>query len=259
MINPTLLIRISSFELHSNFELRALNLLRQLLFAFSAVGASLAASQPLFAAAPADQAAIAKAFEKIYAEVTFDRQGNITGVDFTDSDFSDKELVLLRDLPKLEAVVIVGSQFTDRSVPLVCGLKTVKQLTLENTELSSAGVLELRDLPAVTTLSLRRNSRLSDEGLAKLSERFPKLEQLLLLFNNFTDAAMDHVAPLTGLRVLDLRGCMKIGDAGVSKLAPLVNLERLKIRSPEVTDAAMETIRRFPKPPPPSDRGGDRL
>src|SRR5258708_25472782 len=73
------------------------------------------------------QSASAGALDKISAEVTFDPAQNIIAVNFTDADFSDKQLALLHDLPKLEAVVITGSAFTDHSVPLVSGLKNVKQ------------------------------------------------------------------------------------------------------------------------------------
>src|SRR5436853_58018 len=75
------------------------------------------------------QSAIAAALEKVSAEVTFDPGQNIIGVNFTDAEFSDTQLTLLHDLPKLESVVISGSAFTDRGVPLVSGLKSVKQLT----------------------------------------------------------------------------------------------------------------------------------
>ena len=39
-------------------------------------------------------------------------------------------------------------------------------------------------------VNIRRNSA---RPLAKLPDRFPKLEVLVLLFNNFTDGALDHV------------------------------------------------------------------
>ncbi len=88
-------------------------------------------------------------WRKSYATVTLDADKNITAVDFTDSDFTEKEIALLRGLPKLETVVIVGSTFNDKCVPLVSGLANLKQLTLENTEMSNAGLLELKDLPAL--------------------------------------------------------------------------------------------------------------
>src|ERR1700690_4387193 len=56
------------------------------------------------AEAPADQTAIAETLDKIYADVTLDPEHNIIAVNFTDADFSDSQLALLRDLPRLETV-----------------------------------------------------------------------------------------------------------------------------------------------------------
>ena len=170
--------------------------------------------------AQGDQSAAAEQFKRVYASVTLDADKNITAVDFSDADYSDKDLALLAGLPKLDSLVIAGSAFTDRSIPRVCGLVKLTQLTLENTSLTSAGLKQLRDLPALKLLNVRRNSALADDGLAGLADRFPKLERLELLFNYFTDAALDKVAGLADLKVLDLRGCVKISDAGVRKLAP---------------------------------------
>ena len=109
----------------------------------SAFAADAVATKSDAPAAAPDQRQAAAALEKIYATVTLDPEHNITAVDFTDSDFSDTQIALLRGLPKLETVVIVGSIFTDKSVPLVSGLPNVKQLTLENTEMSNAGLVAI--------------------------------------------------------------------------------------------------------------------
>ena len=44
------------------------------------------------------------------------------------------------------------------------------------------------------------------------------------------------------LRVLDLRGCVGVTDAGLAHLPALVSLERLKLRNPGVTDAGLKPI-----------------
>src|SRR4051794_1908218 len=82
------------------------------MFCLSTGWAADSSASPAAASAPAvDQKAVAAALEKIYAEATLDAQQNITAVNFTDSDFTDEQLALLRGLPKLETVVVVGSAF----------------------------------------------------------------------------------------------------------------------------------------------------
>src|SRR5690606_19457988 len=157
------------------------------------------------AAEPAGDAAVAKALEAIHAVVTTDAEGNIVGVDLSKAEFTGEHLAMLKSLPHLTSVAISGSSFTDANVPALAGLTQLKQLVIENTEMSDAGLAQLTDLPALRLLNVRRNSRLTDAGLEGLSQRFPQLEQLHLLFNNITDDALAHVAPFEKLKVLDLR------------------------------------------------------
>src|SRR5262245_54961544 len=69
-----------------------------------------------------DQSAAAEQFKRVYASVTLDADKNITAIDFSDADYSDKDLALVAGLPKLDSLVITGSAFTDRSIAHVCGL-----------------------------------------------------------------------------------------------------------------------------------------
>ncbi len=195
----------------------------------------------------ADQAAIAAALQKAYATLTKDADGNVIAVDLSTAELAGGQLQQLHNLPKLATLVIVGSSFADRDVPAICGLKQLRQLTLENTDLTNAGLLALDDLPALRTLNIRRNSALTDKALAKLPDRFPQLQSLLLLFNNFTDGALDSVAQLSDLRSLDLRGCVKISNAGIQKLLPLKNLEELKFGPSQANDEVAKTLAQFTK------------
>ncbi len=75
----------------------------------------------------------------------------------------------------------------------------------------------------------------------------PQLEQLHLLYTNIADNGLERLAPLKKLRVLDLRGCATVTDAGLAHLPALENLERLKLRNPSVTDAGMKSIKKMKK------------
>src|SRR5262245_17050554 len=81
------------------------------------------------ATARGDQSAAAEQFKRVYATVTLDVDKNIAAVDFSDADYSDKDLTLVAGLPKLDSLVIAGSAFTDRSIAHVCGLPRLTQLT----------------------------------------------------------------------------------------------------------------------------------
>ena len=68
------------------------------------------------------------------------------------------------------------------------------------------------------------------------------MEQLLLLYNNFSNAGLAHLTGLAKLKVLDLRGCVMITDDGLPDLKKLPNLQRLKLRNSPITDQGLKTI-----------------
>ena len=101
--------------------------------------------------------------------------------------------------------------------------------------------------PSCARLIFAAIPRLPTAALANLPDRFPKLEAVLLLFNNFTDGALDHVARFSNLRSLDLRGCVKISNAGIQKLLPLENLEELKFGPSQANDEVSKSLAQFKK------------
>jgi uncharacterized membrane protein/mono/diheme cytochrome c family protein len=86
-------------------------------------------------------------------------------------------------------------------------------------------------------------------GDSALSLLLPLREQLLWLNlerATLTDAGMDIVAKLDGLRVLSLKD-VKIGDTGVARLISLPNLTSLNLVGTTITDAALKALEKAPK------------
>ncbi|HEX3727483.1 MAG TPA: hypothetical protein VHV08_14615, partial [Pirellulales bacterium] len=183
--------------------------------------------------------------EKIGGRVARDSSGAVTGVDLSEARPKDFDFTLLSKLPALVRLELYGAEVTDRALEAVGALK-LRELVLENTEITDKGVPQLARLTTLKSLNLRRSSYLTDASLASL-DKLTGLEQLHLLYNNFGNAGMESVAKLPKLRVLDLRGCVMITDDGIAKLAALKNLERLKLRNPNVSDAGLHAIRDMTK------------
>ena len=106
------------------------------------------------------------------------------------------------------------------------GLPNLVDLDLSNTEPGDEGLAKVADLKQLKILRLRRCG-MTDAGLEHLVA-LENLEQLHLLYNssNITDAGMEPVGKLPNLRLLDLRGCTLIGDAGLEHLKSLKNLDK---------------------------------
>jgi hypothetical protein len=61
-----------------------------------------------------------------------------------------------------------------------------------------------------------------------------------------TDADLDHLAPLTDLKILNLSGS-RITDAGLAKLAPLKRLKFLYLFKTDITDAGLAHLKELPR------------
>ena len=57
-----------------------------------------------------------------------------------------------------------------------------------------------------------------------------------------TDAGLQELADLRGLKTLDLNGCRGVTDAGLKELAALQGLMTLSLRATSVTDAGLKEL-----------------
>jgi hypothetical protein len=192
-----------------------------------------------------DDPAVVAALEKIGAKLARNKAGAVTAADFSDAQVKAFDFAQLAKLPGLEVLELWGADVDDATLDKIAPLK-LRELTLENTEITDAGLARLASIPTLRSLNLRRSSYLTDAALTHVA-KLPNIEVLELLYNNFGDAGIEHVAKLPKLRVLDLRGCVLVTDAGLAHLAACKNLQRLKLRNPNVTDAGLKALRGLSK------------
>ncbi len=172
--------------------------------------------------------------------------GRVVRVDMSDIEFRNEDLAIFQTFPKLRRLTLWGAGITDEGMGEVAKLTQITHLTLFNTELTSAGLEKLKPLAGnLEALNLRRSTYLTDDGLAHLTG-FDKLVQLDLLYNNFTNDVLAYVNELEQLKVLDLRGCVLINDAGLEKLKSLTQLKALKLRNAGMSDQGLAVVENFP-------------
>src|SRR5262245_52503839 len=95
-------------------------------------------------------------------------------------------------------------------------------------------------LPELREVCLNR-SPISDAGLVHLRQ-VEGLEELYLWATPISDAGLAHLEAVTGLRRLELRRCA-VNDAGLAHVAKIPNLERLNLEGTRITDAGLEHLR----------------
>ena len=138
--------------------------------------------------------------------------------------------------------------FGDDQIELLTGLDRLTTVNLHNSVVTDDGLLKLEAVPTIRRLNLRRTSGIEGPGLAVL-EKLPNLEILELLYNSSSvdNDALGYVAKLPKLRLLDLRGCLQVGDEGLQKLSTLKNLKDLKLRCTALTDEGVAVVGEMPK------------
>ncbi|HVJ69529.1 MAG TPA: hypothetical protein VM510_16245, partial [Caulifigura sp.] len=131
---------------------------------------------------------------------------------------------------------------TDAQLPLFKGLPSLINLSLENSEVTNAGLGTLAGIvPQLEILSLRKCTAITDEGLGQL-KTLPNLRSLQLLYSRITDAGMPYVVELKGLKALDLRGCTQITDDGLADVGKCEGLTDLKLRNFELTNEGLKHL-----------------
>jgi Leucine-rich repeat (LRR) protein len=136
--------------------------------------------------------------------------GDHTGVHFTDRD-----LEILRQLPKLAALTLQATAITNQAGPQLAQLENLDYLHLQDTKVDDAILEHVAKLKALDFLNISMTS-ISDEGLPLLQG-------------------------LTDLRIV-LLGSTKVTDAGVLALPEWPELWNLQLFGLPLTDAVVPSL-----------------
>lgn len=164
----------------------------------------------------------------------------------------------------LEELSLLGSPAGDAAMPGVARLARLRKLVLAESDVTGSGLTALVKLPlaeldlsaadigdnapleqftGLRSLSLR-DTRITDLTLARKLGALRLLEKLDLARTRISNAGMDGLAKLTGLRELNV-AYAEINDEGLAKLGLLARLERLNLDSTNVTDVGVALLTGF--------------
>ena len=178
------------------------------------------------------------------------------------SKVTDRDLQWLPKLKRLRSLSVGRTGITDDAMKYVGAARAMRWLYLDKTSVTDRGILELRQLSDLETLSLC-NLQVSKASLGQLScqnldtlylyetsisdddlevmSRFPKLKLLGLKGTAVTDTGLKHLVGLANLKELELTGT-KITDECVPTLTRLNGLEKLGLSDTAISDAAVAAL-----------------
>jgi Leucine-rich repeat (LRR) protein len=153
------------------------------------------------------------------------------------SKVTDDDLELLVAFPKLRELDLNGTKITNAGLVHLKALTNLKRLVLSaNIDITDTGLANLRGLTRLEWLNLCI-TRATDAGLVHLRD-LKALEYLQLRLTNISDAGLVHLKELKALNHLEL-SMTGIGDAGLAHLAELTNLKELELADTKVTSAGL--------------------
>jgi hypothetical protein len=119
---------------------------------------------------------------------------------------------------RVEGVELRGPAINDDVMNELAGLRQLQSLTLEQTQVTDAGLAVLRSMPHLQDLSLTY-SLATDRSIDELKQ-LPRLANLKLTGTQITDASVPELAEFPALQTVFLRWT-QVTDAGAEKLREL--------------------------------------
>ena len=180
----------------------------------------------------------------LYGQYTLTPENTIRTITFTNgSELNPEMFDLFAQQPDLDSLRIADYRdLNDEIAAKLAGLSKMRVLSLTNSLITDATLRMIAEsFPNLVNLDIAYNPGLTDAAAREIA-KLQNLEVLSLLFCDFSEFGMFHLAALPRLRALDIRGNMKIGDGGMTALAMLPALRSLRHRSPTVSDRGIRAL-----------------
>lgn len=185
---------------------------------------------------------------------------------FSDAFGANGDAQSLSKFPQLKSLHIVLTGISSEGLAAISELTLLESLSLP-TQIDDEGFSHLKKLTNVRALDLR-DSSITDKGLQHLSN-WDSLDSLTLPHNGVTGSGLAALANARELKSLDLRQTSvtnegmagvgrltqltklqlprHLGDAGLSHLTTLEQLEDLELEKTSITDQGIKSLTKLPK------------
>jgi len=163
-------------------------------------------------------------WEELAAEI---RAKGIPGLEVSGREFGPWEACKFKDLAGIRFLVMRDLANADVVLPLLAGWSDIEHLDLSGSDVTAAGLAQLRALKGLRHLDLS-HARMRPGNLRFLPD-LPRLESLGLGSWEFANADWLRLGELGSLRRLDLRDGKGVTAAGLARLSALPHLRELDL------------------------------
>jgi internalin A len=172
---------------------------------------------------------------------------NLKGFDIyygTVNEISDDGLKILSKMQLLEEVCLGGGSITDAGLEHLKGLKKLNFLLLWGDRFNGGGLNHLRRSPALRVCNLS-TANITDDSLEHLAA-MPSLENLRLERDaKISDRGMALLSNSRSLKKLNIRGT-QVSRQGVAELSKVKTLEHLELPESSMTDGTLASVGKLP-------------
>lgn len=164
---------------------------------------------------------------------------NLKAVSISFTKVSNPGLENLKDLPKLEYLLLYSVKSIEGDFGAIGGCEHLVYLQLGNTNVTDASLKEIGRLAKLKELMLF-STPITDSGLQYVS-KLEGLQVLILQGTKVSDSGLKHLSGLKQLRKLDLHST-SVSDAGLKYVAELQNLEELNLVLTNISDDGLSDL-----------------
>lgn len=169
------------------------------------------------------------------------------------SGISDLGITALQNGGQLNHVLIQRSTISDESIPTMQEWKSLRSLSLTNSNVTLAGALQLSKAIPEATITVSEGEingskrsvnlhgqRLSDAALETIAANFGEVEIIRAHHGEVSDEGLHQIKLLQSLREFSFQQCHGFTDAGLEAFEDLPKLETLSLFNCKcVTDASL--------------------
>lgn len=153
---------------------------------------------------------------------------------------SDEDLEYLSQRTSVNELDLGDNSFvTDEGMRHVAKIKGLQKLYLNRTNITDAGIRQLRKTP-LTYINLWE-TQIGDKSLGYIAEMGSMKQLQIKNCSRVTDAGVAKLAPLGDLWMVNLSGCSRITDKSIHTLTHMPSVSFIQVFGcPKITDTAID-------------------